>query len=996
MMNTAIFHYFHKIIRSEYFRNSMTKVHFMNRIMGLRKSLLLVGLMFFLGLSNSQAQFWLENFGDDFGGCANVGQLADGFNTFNGPWTVVNEGVNGGIANVWYVSATTAGGFFPPSCGAGCLTQPALFNQSLHIGTLNNPTADQGATYNGYFSPVGLVTTSKRVESPLINCSGNYNNELEFWFVASPNANDKATLMYSDGITWIPLADLPSSGSGCGPNEFPWDNFQIALPASANDNPNVQIGIRWINNSDGAVASYSVAVDNIRLFAGPAPAAPDVDFEVLNGEDTFCEGLCATMNDLTVFDPLSTGAASATYAWEFPGGNPATSDLQNPTVCYDTPGSKNVTLTVTDNIDESDPVTITDIITVLDCGPDIAITASSFTLCANEECADFTDLSTTNNPGGITSWLWTFTSPTGVETTSINQNPTNVCLNEIGFYDVTLSATDPDRTEEQTFPGYIEIIDCTGPEVDFEADRTVICPGQCIQLTDLSTSPGTIIGWNWDLPGGQAAGETLSDTSTQQNPVVCYDNPGVYDITLVAIDNVEGASAITKTITITVDPCTGPPIVDFVASADSICTGDCVDFTNQSLGLVEDYLWVFQGTADISDATSTEQNPSVICYSQPGTYNVTLTISNSNNQVDSETRTDFIVVEQCISNPVPRIEISADTICAGQCVTYTDASTGIGVSSWQWNFQGAVSGSNSSTLQNPGSICYNNPGTFDVSLSIEGTGGDSVRVFQDVITVINSPECRPTIEVFAPDTVCAGDCVEFSAVFIDADSVRWTFQGGDPASSTAFNPGIVCFEEEGEYIVLVEAWNPAGGAQPIVLDLFVGERPPLNAGPDRTINSGAVITLTGSLGNQPSTGSFLWQPFELVDDFTAQTVTTSPDETTKYIVYYKEPGSCTAIDTVTVMVNFVAAVGVPTAFSPNGDGQNDVLRVLGQGITRMDFKVFNRYGQLVFQTTNQSVGWDGLHNGKELNPGTFVYTLEVTFADKPLSEVYTGNVTLVK
>ena len=79
----------------------------------------------------------------------------------------------------------------------------------------------------------------------------------------------------------------------------------------------------------------------------------------------------------------------------------------------------------------------------------------------------------------------------------------------------------------------------------------------------------------------------------------------------------------------------------------------------------------------------------------------------------------------------------------------------------------------------------------------------------------------------------------------------------------------------------------------------------------------------------------------------------------------------------------------------NGDGQNDVLRVLGQGITRMEFKVFNRYGQLVFETTNQVEGWDGLHKGKEVNPGTFVYTLEVTFAEGE-SEVYTGNVTLVK
>lgn len=197
-------------------------------------------------------------------------------------------------------------------------------------------------------------------------------------------------------------------------------------------------------------------------------------------------------------------------------------------------------------------------------------------------------------------------------------------------------------------------------------------------------------------------------------------------------------------------------------------------------------------------------------------------------------------------------------------------------------------------------------------------------------------------------------------------------------------------------MIIVEAWNAAGAAQPTVLDVFVGARPPLKAGADQSINSGAVVTLKGTItGNNSPKGAFLWQPFDLVDDFHAQTVHTSPPETTQYIVYYSEPGTCTAVDTVSVFVNFVAAVGVPTAFSPNGDGENDVLKVLGQGISRMTFKVFNRYGQLVFQSNKQEDGWDGTQNGKALNPGTFVYTLEVTFAEGE-REVYTGNVTLFK
>jgi gliding motility-associated-like protein len=832
------------------------------------------------------------------------------------------------------------------------------------------------------------------VESPAIAAgAGQWAITMNFKYAAGQNFADRAFVVYSaDGVIWQDLAILPQTGE-CAPGSIEWDDFSIGLPASANNNANYKIGFRWENNSDGVVAPVSVAIDDIELVSGPPPVVPVANFEVTDGVTQFCENNCTSFTSTTVFDPtFSNGAATATYAWSFPGGTPATSDLQNPVVCYEDPGVYSVTLTVTDNIGESAPATQANLLTIDDCGPVIAISASSQVVCANEQCIDFTDLSTGND---VNAWLWTFESASGFDVqNSILQNPTNICLNEVGFYNVTLQATDLDGTESQTFSNYIEVLDCSGPDIDFSANRLVICPGECIQLTDESTSNGTITAWNWTLPGGQAEGEALPGVSTQQNPVVCYSAPGSYNITLSATDQ-EGPSAITKTITIIVDPCTGPPEVNIGASETVICTGDCVDFFDQSLGLVEDYLWVFQGIEDINDITSDEENPSVICYPNPGVFDVTLTVSNSNNEIDSQTFVDFITVEQCINPPVPRIEVSTDTICAGECVDYFSVSTGIGISNWSWNFQGADPGSTTSMSQNPTGICYSQTGTYSVSLTTSGAGGDSTRVFSDVITVVSSPECRPQIETMFPDTLCAGDCAAFPAIIENADSVRWTFQGGNPETSTAFNPGVICFEEIGDYIILLEAWNAAGPSQPIVANVFVGERPDLDAGPNRTINAGSVIQLTASVGEEVPLGEFLWQPFDYVDDFTAQTVTTSPLETTDYIVYYKEEGTCTAVDTVTVTVNFVAAVGVPTAFSPNGDGENDLLYVLGQGISKMKFQVFDRYGLLVFDTQDQSMGWDGNQNGIELNPGTFVYTLDVTFSEGR-SETFTGNVTLVR
>jgi gliding motility-associated-like protein len=79
-------------------------------------------------------------------------------------------------------------------------------------------------------------------------------------------------------------------------------------------------------------------------------------------------------------------------------------------------------------------------------------------------------------------------------------------------------------------------------------------------------------------------------------------------------------------------------------------------------------------------------------------------------------------------------------------------------------------------------------------------------------------------------------------------------------------------------------------------------------------------------------------------------------------------------------VTYIKTVGVPSAFSPNGDGNNDVLCVKGgAGFATIDFKVFNRYGQLVFETQDELIGWDGMVNEKALNNGTFCVYFRIYF-----------------
>src|SRR5690606_3692430 len=103
------------------------------------------------------------------------------------------------------------------------------------------------------------------------------------------------------------------------------------------------------------------------------------------------------------------------------------------------------------------------------------------------------------------------------------------------------------------------------------------------------------------------------------------------------------------------------------------------------------------------------------------------------------------------------------------------------------------------------------------------------------------------------------------------------------------------------------------------------------------------------------------------------------------------------LDTICKRVDaeIIPSVGVPSAFSPNNDGQNDILYVYGAGIETLDFKLYNRWGQLVFETNSLDKGWDGVYKGKPQEMESYGYTLNATFTDGT-TQSRQGNVTLLR
>ena len=167
--------------------------------------------------------------------------------------------------------------------------------------------------------------------------------------------------------------------------------------------------------------------------------------------------------------------------------------------------------------------------------------------------------------------------------------------------------------------------------------------------------------------------------------------------------------------------------------------------------------------------------------------------------------------------------------------------------------------------------------------------------------------------------------------------------------------------------------------------------PAVNAGAGSTIVSGGTAILSGS--GSPGV-TYSWSPSTTLSCDTCATTIASPTQTTTYTLTVTING-CTSYDTVTVFVEIECGeLFVPNVFSPNGDGNNDVLQVYGNCIVDFEFVVFDRWGQRVFEISDPAIFWDGRFNGKMMDAAVFVYYLKGKVKGIDVSKH--GNITLVK
>lgn len=155
----------------------------------------------------------------------------------------------------------------------------------------------------------------------------------------------------------------------------------------------------------------------------------------------------------------------------------------------------------------------------------------------------------------------------------------------------------------------------------------------------------------------------------------------------------------------------------------------------------------------------------------------------------------------------------------------------------------------------------------------------------------------------------------------------------------------------------------------------------VNAGPDTSLYMGEAAQLHATAPDSVGAVTWQWTPYLGLDNPTSAdpTFVLNNAGEVQFVVEATTAGGCTGTDTVTVKVFAVADIFVPSAFSPNNDGHNDILRVIGPGVGKLKvFAVFDRWGRQVFLTTNAAVGWDGTLGGRALDAGTYVWLAEAT------------------
>lgn len=674
---------------------------------------------------------------------------------------------------------------------------------------------------------------------------------------------------------------------------------------------------------------------------------PDPNFTSITNRG--CMGLTTTFVDSTV----NNGASVVKWTWDFGDGNIQTFTAPPFQHTYDSVGDYDVKLIVEDATGCKDSILKREFVKISTV---TALFNTNGATCPNANFPFFNQ-STSDLP---LTYTWSF----GDGGTSTVEAPQHT-YTDTGFYDVWLVATDLAGCSDS----FTKRVQVSLPKASFTANNLIsFCTPFEAKFTSTSYFAEKYF---WDL------GNT---TSTAQDPMNYYTSTGVYDIKL-TIESPGGCrDSVSQQLeiynpndgTITYDPNPGcrPRTVTFSAFRPMNAR----------------FIWDF-GDGNVID---TNTNTMTHVYENFGKFIPRVILKQPEGCIVPITGTDTIEIYGALA----KFAIDNYNFCDSGTINIIDSTTSQGaILGYTWDF-----GDGTTSNQPSPSHLYTTPGNYTINLYVQTQGGcvDTAQL-ENPVMVIQSPD----ISVTGDTVICANERLQLNGVFNKPDSsqVSWSWQFPNGQSSTAQSPPARQYGP-GNYTVITTAVNSSGCKDSVTTNIIVHSVPVITL-PDTIVkNVGVPVTIPGQYS--PGVTSYLWTPSTSLSCTDCPQPVASTKFSTNYTVKVNDTNGCTDSATIRVIVLCEGAtIFFPNAFSPNGDGNNDVFYPRGSGLDRVkSVRVFNRWGEVVYEqkdfpVNNSAFGWNGRYKGKAPQPGVYIYQADIFCENGEVIRI-AGNVALIQ
>lgn len=318
-----------------------------------------------------------------------------------------------------------------------------------------------------------------------------------------------------------------------------------------------------------------------------------------------------------------------------------------------------------------------------------------------------------------------------------------------------------------------------------------------------------------------------------------------------------------------------------------------------------------------------------------------------------------------IDIPVPVLSPD-DSICFGDNITLTAS----GADSYLWYpSKDLNNGTSSNVLAKPLVTT-----TFYVDFSNQcATLTDSVTITVVIPQAYSSPD----------DTVCFNkDIVLWASGGVTYNWYPSAYVTSPTNDTTQANPPVPT-----EFMVVVT--DAVGCTDTAYTNISFSPIPFVDAGPNQIINFGEVANLNAT----SSAGTFYWNPHTSLSSTTSKTPTAQPSNTTKYIANLLDAYGCLVSDTVVISLD--GSIYVPNSFTPDGNGINDVFRIYAEDLTEFEIMIFNRWGEMLFQSNSVDAEWDGKYKGKLSQVDTYIWKIIYSDVNTNKKEVI-GHVNIIR